>query len=611
MDQYFNRKYVIIGIFSILILIYVSRLFSLQVVDQSYKLSASNNVLRYVTKYPSRGLIYDRKNTLLVYNEATYDLMVIPNQIEEFDTLQLCKILNLTKEQVDKKLQKAKNYSGYKASVFQKQISAKTYGNLQEKLYKYKGFFTQTRTLRNYPEKTAAHVLGYVGEVDKNITKKNSYYKSGDYIGISGVEKSYEDVLRGRKGVEIYLVDVHNRIKGRYKKGKYDSTAVHGANITLTLDNDLQKYGELLLQNKIGSIVAIEPSTGEILALVSSPSYNPELLVGRSRSKNYAILQKDTLNPLFNRAIMARYPPGSTFKTVNALIGLQEGIITPYSTFPCLPGYTSGNYHMGCHHHIKVKNVAMSLQLSCNAYYAYVYRLLLDNKKYDDITVAFNVWRKYVLSFGFGKKLGIDLPNEANGYVPTIDFYNRIYGEGRLRSLNILSNAIGQGELLMTPVQMANMAAIISNGGYYFTPHLIKEMPKEFEYKKKPFMVKRFVDIDTSYYKYIKEGMFLAVNGKNGGTAHIAKIKDIDVCGKTGTAQNPHGKDHSIFVAFAPKDNPQIAVSVYVENGGYGATWAAPIASLIIEKYLTDTITRKWIENRILNANLINERAQK
>jgi len=610
-NPFINRKYIVGGIFSLLILVYMGRLFFLQVIDQSYKLSASNNVLRYVVKYPSRGLIYDRNGTLLVYNEAAYDLMVMPNQVGEFDTLQLCNILNLTNEQVNLRLKKAKSYSRYKPSVFQKQISAKTYGTLQEKMHLFKGFFTQTRTLRRYPERAAAHVLGYVGEVNDKIIDNNSYYASGDYIGISGVEKSYEDVLRGKKGVEIFMVDVHNRIKGQYKKGKYDTVAVHGDNIILTIDNKLQKYGESLMQNKIGSIVALDPSTGEILAIISSPAYNPELLVGRARTVNYKMLQNDTLKPLFDRSLMGRYPPGSTFKTVNALIGLQEKIIKPWTSFKCLPGYAVGNYYMGCHHHPDTKGVVGSIQHSCNAYYAHLYRNLLDDKKYGGIENSFEVWRNYVLSFGFGKKLGVDLPHEVNGYVPTLNFYNRIYGEGRLKSLYIVSNSIGQGEMLMTPVQMANMAAVICNNGYYFTPHVIKSLPEKFKEKKMPYLVQRFANIDSVYYKYIKEGMYKAVNSDEGGTARIARLKDIDICGKTGTAENVHGKDHSVFIAFAPKENPKIAISVYVVNGGFGATWAAPIASLVIEKYLTDSISRTWLENRILNGNLINNGTQK
>lgn len=605
MNPFINRKYVIGGIFGLLILIYIGRLFVLQVVDQSYKLSASNNVLRYVTQYPARGLVYDRNGKLLVYNEAAYDIMVIPRQVEPFDTAEFCQMLELTKEQVVNRLDKAKAYSRYKSSVFEKQISARVFAAFQEKLYMYKGFFVETRTLRRYPEKTGAHILGYVGEVNEDIAKSDNYYQPGDYIGISGVEKSYEEVLRGKKGMEIYMVDVHNRIKGRYKKGRYDTLAVHGGNITLTIDAELQEYGEKLMQNKIGSIVAIEPSTGEILAMVSAPSYNPELLVGRSRTENYLKLKDDTLKPLFDRPLMARYPPGSTFKTVNALIGLQEEIIHTWTKYSCLPGYAVGNYYMGCHIHKNPLDLVHSIQHSCNAYYANEFRAMLDDPKYGSVESAFELWRNYVLSFGFGKTLGVDLPHEVNGYIPTLSLYNRLYGEGHIRSLNIVSLSIGQGEILITPVQMANLAAIICNRGYYYTPHVIKNLPIQFNSKRMPYMVKRYTKIDSAYFEPIIEGMYLAVNGEDGGTARFAQLPDIAICGKTGTAENPHGEDHSIFMSFAPKENPKIALAVYVENGGFGATWAAPIASLMIEKYLNDTITRKWYEDRILNANLL------
>lgn len=609
MNPFLNRKYVIISMFGFVVLVFTIRLFYLQVIDQSSKLSASNNVLRYVTKYPARGLVFDRNGKLLVYNEAAYDLMIIPNQISEFDTTELANMLDLSKQQISDRIKKAKKYSYYKPSVFEKQLSAKTYAPLQEKLYKYKGFFAQTRTLRRYPEKIAANILGYVSEVTDKITKKDNYYKSGDYIGYEGIEKSYEQVLRGKKGMEIFMVDVHNRIKGRFKKGKYDTIAVHGGNIGLTIDSDLQKYGEQLMINKIGGIVALDPSNGEILALVSSPSYNSELLVGRVRSDNYAKLLSDTLKPLFNRPIMARYPPGSTFKTVNALIALQEKIIYPSTKFTCIYGYTVGRFHMGCHNHIHTPNLIQSIQHSCNTYYANVFRQILDHPKYGSIDSSFNVWRGYLSDFGFGKSLGVDLPNEKQGYLPTINRYHRIYGK-RIRSLNIVSMSIGQGELLMTPMQIANLAAIICNKGYYYVPHIIKHLPAEFVDIKTSFLKKKHTNIDSSYYAPIIEGMYLAVNGTDGGTARIAAMSDIEICGKTGTAENP-GKDHSIFIAFAPKQNPKIALAVYVENGGFGSTWAAPIASLMIEKYLTKNISRNYLENYILNGDLIHANKKK
>ena len=607
MNPFRQRCFVVGGLFALIILIYIGRLFFLQVVDQSYKMSASNNVLRYVTQYPARGLMYDRNGVLLVHNQAAYDLMVTPNQLHEFDTALFCQLLGIDKEQVDKRLRKAKRYSYYKSSVFLEQISAEQYGAFQENLYQFKGFYAQTRSLRIYPQNIAAHTFGYVGEVDDKTAQNDSYYKSGDYIGISGVERMYEEQLRGKKGVEIFMVDVHNRIKGQYKNGIYDTLAVNGHDITLTLDARLQEYGERLMQNKIGSIVAIEPATGEILAIVSAPTYDPGLLVGRERSANYKQLRADSLNPLFCRPLQARYPPGSTFKTVNALIGLQEGIINGlYTYYPCHYGYTVGRFHMGCHGHESPLNVVSALQHSCNAFFAAEYRALLDNPKYQTIDSAFTVWRNHATSFGFGSKLGVDLPYEVAGYVPTLSFYNRTYGKGRLKSLYIVSNSIGQGELLLTPVQMANLASTIANRGRYFTPHIVKEIREGDNSILDRFREPHYTDIDTTYFPIIIEGMYRAVNSPTGGTAGVAAIRGIDVCGKTGTAENPHGKDHSIFMAFAPRENPQIAIAVYVENAGFGASYAAPIASLMIERYLTDTVTRPWLEKRMLSMDLIN-----
>ena len=605
MGPYSERKYVISIIIILIGIIYIIRLFVLQVVDPSYKLSASSNVLRHITQYPARGLIYDRNGKLLVYNEASYDLMVVPGQLKDFDTTDLGNILEITHKQIIEQIKKAKKYSYYRSSLFLKQISPETYGFLQEKLYKLPGFYVQTRTLRKYPHNIAAHVFGYVGEVDEQIAKKYKYYKSGDYIGISGIEKSYENILRGTKGINVFLVDVHNRIKKSFENGKYDTIAIAGANITTTLDAELQAYGETLMQNKKGSVVAIEPSTGEILTLVSSPAYDPNLLVGRIRTYNYQKLSNNSLKPLFNRALMAKYPPGSAFKPINALIGLQEGVVSYHTRFSCHLGYRSGSFTVGCHRHISPLNLPQSIQYSCNAYYCNVFRRILDDKKFQSVGIAFDNWRKHVVSFGFGDILGSDFANELKGYVPTVKYYDKYYRENRWKSLTVISLAIGQGELGITPLQMANMSAIIANRGYYYIPHIIKHIEGRDAIEKK-FSVKHFTTIDSKYYDIVVEGMENAVEGAAGSTARIARIEGVVVCGKTGTAQNPHGKDHSIFIAFAPKDNPQIAISVYVENGGFGATWAAPIASLMIEKYLTDTIYRPWLEEYILNGNLLN-----
>ncbi len=605
MDSFANRRHIIRFVIILIGLIYVIRLFILQVVDNTYKVTASSNVLRYVTQFPARGLIFDREGKLLVYNEAAYDLMVVPQQLEPFDTTEFCDILSISKQYVDENLKRAKDYSYYNSSIFLKQESSRTYANLQEKLYKYPGFYVQARTLRKYTSDNAAHVLGYVGEVNEKIIEKNEYYKMGDYIGISGIEQTYEDYLRGEKGVNVYLVDVHNRIKGTYANGRLDKKAEVGANIISTIDSDLQAYGEKLMKNKIGSIVAIEPATGEVLAMVSTPTYNPELLVGRARTKNFVTLSTDTLEPLFNRALMAQYPPGSTFKIINALIGLQEKVLWPSTRFDCAGAYYAGRMRVGCHFHRSPLNLIESIQMSCNTYYCNVFRNILDNNKYASIRESFDQWREYVMSFGFGDYLGSDFSNELKGLVPTKQTYDRVYGEKGWRSLTLVSMAIGQGELGTTPLQMANMTSAIANRGYYYIPHIVKEIEGNYELDEK-FYKKRFTKIDSNYFDIVIEGMDLAVNGEagSGSTARSARLENITVCGKTGTAENPHGEDHSIFIAFAPKENPQIAIAVYIENGGFGSTWAAPTARLMIEKYLNDSISIPWWEEYILNAEI-------
>ncbi|MCG8412051.1 MAG: penicillin-binding protein 2 [Bacteroidales bacterium] len=611
MDSFANRRHIIRFIVILIGFVYVIRLFFLQVIDNSYKLTASNNVLRYVTQFPARGLIYDRNGELLVYNEAAYDLMVIPRQVKAFDTTEFCQILDIDKEYVRNGIKGARKYSVYNSSIFLKQISSKTYAKLQEKLFKFSGFFVQPRTIRKYTSENAAHVLGYVGEVNDKIISKDNYYKSGDYIGISGIEKYYEKQLRGEKGVNVFLVDVHNRIKGSYANKKLDKEALVGSNIISTIDADLQSYGEKLMKNKIGSIVAIEPSTGEILTLVSSPSYNPELLVGRKRSPNYLSLKIDTLKPLFNRALMAQYPPGSTFKIINALIGLQEGVVLPRTKYSCGGAYFARNLRVGCHYHRSPLNLKESIQISCNTYYCNVFRNILDNKKYPSIREAFDKWSDYLFSFNLGRRLGSDFNNELKGLVPDKKIYDRIHGKNGWGSLTIVSMAIGQGELGVTPLQMANMTSIIANKGYYYTPHIVKEIEGDYSLDDR-FNEKHYTKIDSSYFNEVIEGMDLAVNGApgTGSTARLAQVPNVTVCGKTGTAQNPHGEDHSIFIAFAPKNNPKIAIAVYIENGGFGGTWAAPTAKLMIEKYLNKEISIQWWEDYILNAE-INYNAKK
>ncbi len=606
MKQFEERKYVISGITVIIVIVMIIRLFYIQMIDSSYKAYAYSNSRRYITQYPARGLIFDRNNKLIVSNKASYDLMVNPMQLEEFDTTELCSILSLEKDKLDEQLNKAIQYSRYKPSPFLKQLSSRNYAVLQEKLYKFPGFFVQPRTIREYNKKIAAHMLGYVGEVDKKKIEQDEYYKTGDYIGISGIEKSYENVLRGKKGVKIYLVDVHNRIKGAFQDGRLDEPAVVGTDIQLTIDADLQEYGECLMKNKVGSIVAIHPPSGEVLSLVSSPGYTPDLLVGRPRTKNYKKLATDTLKPLFNRALMAKYPPGSTFKLINALIGLQEKVVSRYTKFYCYNGYRSGPIFVGCHNHPTPLDLPGSIQCSCNAYYCNVFSRILNNTKYESVSAAFEKWREHVVSFGFNKKLSIDLPNEGKGFIPHASYYDKYYGENRWSHLTVISLSIGQGEILITPLQMANMTAAIANRGVYYTPHLVREIKGD-ESIDQFYKKIHQTTIDSAYYETIIDGMDKAVNGApgSGSTARIARLDSIIVCGKTGTAQNPHGEDHSIFIAFAPKEDPQIAISVYVERGGFGSRYAAPIARLMIEKYMADTITRPWLEKYILDANLL------
>jgi len=601
-DQNSDRKWVIGFIFVSFIAIYIVRLFMVQVWDDKYRLSADSNSQRHVTLYPSRGLIYDRNGKLLVYNRAAYDLMIIPRQLKAFDTSLFASLLNIDKDLIVKKVKKARKYSTYKPSVFIKQISSERYARFQEHMFKFPGFFIQTRTLRYYPHPIAAHVLGYVGEVNAKDIKRDDYYKSGDYIGISGIEKTYEKELRGVKGNKIYLVDVHNRIQGEFRNGELDVKSVLGKNLTTTLDFRLQEYGELLMKYKVGSIVALEPQTGEILALISAPNYDPNQLVGRQRSKNYLKLLRDSLNPLFNRALTAQYPPGSIFKLINGLIGIDGGFTSVYSNFICDKSL------VGCHNHPLNTDLKKAIKHSCNPYFYQVYKRIIQqgiNKesRFLDSRIGLRYWKEHVESFGLGQRLEVDLPNVSKGSIPSVKFYDRLYGgKNRWKFSNISSNAIGQGEVMVVPIQMANLAAIISNLGYYYTPHIVKEVAQK-PIIDSTFTRKRYTMIDTSWFPIIKEGMYEVVNTEH-GTARRARIDSISVCGKTGTVQNPHGKDHSVFIAFAPKDNPKIAIAVYVENSGFGGTWAAPIASLMIEKYLIGKISEQnkiYKEKRILD----------
>lgn len=602
-----QRKYIIGLIFLSVGIVFLIRLFYVQVVDDHYKLDAASNVLRHIVKYPARGLIYDRNGELLVYNEAAYDLMVIPRQLkEDMDTAAFCQLIGIRKDEFISKMEKAKKFSYYKASAFEKEIPTKAFAKIQEKLYNYPGFYAQVRTLRNYPRKSASHILGYIGEVSQKTIEQDPYYEAGDYIGISGIEKSYEEYLRGKRGLEIVMVDVFNREKGKFMEGMYDSTAVAGSDLKLTIDAGLQKYGELLMQNKKGSIVAIDPSTGEVLALVSSPTYDPNLLVGRERGNNYQDLNIDSTKPLFNRALMAKYPPGSTFKSINALIGLQENVLTPHTLYSCRNGYHSGGLTVGCHSHPSPVDLEYSIQTSCNSYYCNVFRSILD--KYPRTDSGYSIWRDYVLSFGLGKKTGIDIPNELDGFVPEVEYYNKYYSEGGWNSLTVISLAIGQGELGFTPLQMANMVSVIANKGYYITPHLVKQIDGTPLSNYDSSIHKKNTGIEEKHFEVVRKAMYEVVEK---GTGTLAQVDSVQVCGKTGTVQNPHGDDHSTFIAFAPMNNPKIAISVYVENGVWGSRWAAPISGLMIEKYLKGYITNKALEKRMMEGNLIVKQDEK
>ena len=593
MYKFSKRGNVVIAIFVIIGLIYTICLFNLQVLDPTYKQFATNNVLREIVQYPARGLIYDRNGKLMVINKPSYDLLITPREVKAFDTLYLCQLVDITKEELEAKIIEAKSYSRYKPSVIVKQISPESYAILQEQLFKFKGFHTQPRTLREYETLSAAHVLGYVGEITQSDLAKDSYYGMGDYIGVSGIEKSYENYLRGEKGLKKFMVDVHNRIQGSYLNGTEDVPAKIGKNLVSTIDLDLQAYAEALLVNKKGAVVAIEPSTGEILTMVSAPFYNPGMLVGRERGRNYSKLLADTLSPLFDRALLSKYPPGSTFKMLNAMIALQEQSITLNTQFSCAGPESSP---IRCtHNHKSPLNVIEAILESCNPFMWNTFRTIIN--KYPTAAEGFNVWREYVLSFGIGRKLGSDIADENQGNIPTEEVYNQKYGEKRWNAQTIRSLSIGQGEIGITPLQLANYVAIVANKGGYFIPHVVKEI-EDNEIDQR-FKTKVYTKISPETFEPAITGM------RNTGAAW--NVPGIEVCGKTGTAQNPHGKDHAVFIAFAPKDNPQIAIAVYVENSGFGATYAAPIASLLIEKYINKEIAenRKWMEKRQLEIDLL------
>ncbi|MEI6124628.1 MAG: penicillin-binding protein 2 [Bacteroidota bacterium] len=597
-----SRRYVINTIFLVIILVFIIRIFFLQMIDKTNKSSADNNVFRYLTEFPARGLVYDCNGKPLLFNEATYDLMVIPNQMGKvFDSAGFCKLIGTDIKTFRKKIKTATVYSNFLPTIYDEKIPKEQYGMLQERLSEFPGFYIQARTIRNYPQPYCAQILGYIGETTPEMLEADDYYDPGDYIGISGLEKSYEKELRGKKGVRIIMVDVHNRDMGSYMNGKFDVEAKAGQDLFTYLDIDLQEYAEKLLQNKRGSVVAIDPRTGGILAIASSPAYDPNLLVGRERTKNYFDLLSDKNLPLFNRALSGRYPPGSTFKLVVGLVGLQEGVLNTTIAYPCYGGFPLGNGKMiKCHSHGSPLALLGAIQTSCNAYFCKVLKTTIENKHYASSEDGFNAWRDYVLSFGLGKPIGVDLPSESGGNIPTSSYYDKYFGRGHWRALSVISIAIGQGEIQLTPLQLANVAAIIANRGYFYTPHIVKAIGSLNNLNKK-YLIKRYTKVNPEYFEYVAQGMLGVLEG---GTAHNVKMDSIKVCGKTGTVQNA-GKNHSIFIAFAPKDNPQIAIAAVVENSGYGATWAAPVASLMIEKYLTHKVKRLELEKNIMDSKLI------
>lgn len=600
-----ERKYIVTGFFIVVALIYIIRLFYIQIVDEKYKKYAENNAFRYRTEYPVRGYIYDRNGKLLVQNALSYDLLVTPKMVKNCDTVSLCEVLDINKQEFLRRIKKACQApnSPRKESIFEKQLSAKVYAALQEKLYRFKGFDVQARTVRKYPRPIAAHLLGYIGEVSKDKAAKDPYYKEGDYIGVSGIERSYEEELRGKKGTQIVMVDVHNKTKGRYMDGLFDTIAIPGKALFSSIDMDLQEYGEKLLRGKKGSIVAIEPSTGEILCLISSPGYDPNLLVGgKERSKNFTKLYYDSMNlPLLNRALQGLYPPGSTFKLIDALIAQNDGLIKRSTSYPCHGGYPPMGGHPKCHAHGGV-DLPGSIATSCNSYYSYVFREITDQKKYPKFEDGYNHWRNDVKSFGPGTKLGTDLPYDKPGNVPSVEYYDKVFGKNHWRSNTVVSLGIGQAELLLVPLQMANVVTIVANRGFYYVPHCIKGVGVE-KHLDDRFKVKHYTAVQNQEaYLNVIDGMQKCFDA---GTATASKIPGIVACGKTGTAENPHGKDHAVFLAFAPRDNPKIAMVCFIENAGFGGTWSAPIVSLMIEKYLTGKVTRPEMEKRMMEADLI------
>jgi len=601
------------GLLSFLIIfigvVYIARLFYLQVLNNSFNTPTLNNsAVKVMYDYPERGYIFDRNGVLLVANQLSYDIMVIPREVKPLDTTAFCALLKITKEEFIEKIETASRYSTRIPSTFLQQVSKDDYASLQEILYKFKGFYIQKRSLREYPKNSAANVLGYISEVNENMISTNSNYHLGELIGTAGVEKSYEDVLRGTKGVKFIQRDRFNKEIGSFKNGLYDTLPISGNDITLTIDAVLQQYGEALMANKRGGIIAIEPSTGEILAMVSMPTYDPNLMVGRDRSKNFTKLYLDSINiPLLDRGLQAQYPPGSPFKVISALVALQENVLTTTSSIQCFGGYKYGSgksSFMRCHCETggSPVNLNTAIYRSCNSYFATAYRKTID--KFPTPSQGVDVWGKHAESFGLGNYLDNDLSVGQKGNIPNGNLYNKIYPNGRWRSTATISNSIGQGEVLTTPIQLANMTAAIANEGFYYIPHIAKKIKGKPLDKK--FTTPVYTTIDKKNFKPVIEGLFDVFNNPR-GTARGSVVEGIEICGKTGTSENPHGQDHSIFIAFAPKDNPKIAIAVFVENGYWGARWAGPIATLMIEKYLIGETVRPLVEKRMFEGSIQEE----
>lgn len=587
-----SRKYVIGAIAIIIVFVYLLRLFSLQMLSEDFKKNADSNAFLRRIQYPARGAITDRNGKLLVYNQPAYDIMVVMNEQEGVDTLDLCQCLGITPDWYSRRMEEIKDryrnpgYSRYTQQLFLSQLNAEEFSSFQEKLFMFPGFYIQKRSIRQYVQPYAAHILGDVGEVGPKDIEADDYYQGGDYIGKLGVERAYEKQLRGVKGTEILLRDARGRIKGKYQNGKFDQAPVPGKNLTLSIDVDLQALGERLMQGKLGSIVAIEPSTGEVLCMVSSPTYDPRMMVGRQRGKNNNLLSRDPYKPLLNRAIMGQYPPGSTFKTGQALTFLQEGIISPATAYPCSHGFHFGHLTVGCHGHGSPLPLIPAIGTSCNGYFCWgLYHMFSNRKKYNSVQDAMTVWKDYMVSMGFGYPLGIDLPGEKRGMIPNAPFYDKAY-RGSWNGLTVISISIGQGEVNLTPLQIANLGATIANRGYFITPHIVKhiqdgELDTLYTHKRKTM-------VETRNYEYVVQGMRKAVID---GTCRSANTTMYEVCGKTGTAQNPHGQDHSVFMGFAPMQNPKIAICVYVENGKWGADFGVPIGALMMEQYINGKLS--------------------